>query len=777
MYNFQNIPDELTRLNQWVVWKYEQTDDGKQTKILYNPAGGWRASTTDARTWDTFANAVRVYENSNGTYAGIGFVFTNFDEYCGIDLDSTEDQEAYARQVKVYEALNSYSELSPSGKGLHIIVKATIPHGRKRSFIEVYSWGRFFTFTGNVFGPTRPIEDRQETVMRLWEEMGEHANEIYFAGDAAPRMFDDELIPKMEGAFNGQHFKDLFTGNWQIHGYPSQSEADQALMNFIIFHTKNRAQAMRIFRMSALGQRDKAQRDKYLEYTMNRAFDLTLPPIDVSAIIDQANAAIAARNAARPVLDFQPTAPEPGHSAPPARFDGFDLDMWRNIDPPGLLRDIADFVFQAAPRPIKEIALATALGIMAGVCGRAFNYSGTGLNLYIMMLAETGRGKEAMSSGATKLFTAVVGNNEYPSLWHFLGPSNMASGSGLLKDLVNSPQPSMISITGEVGKRMQQMSAQGANIAEKQLERVLLDLYGKSGAGQVLLRTSYSDKSNNIEMMHSPAFSWLGEGTPSSFYEALNETQISSGLLPRFIVLEYTGPRPELNERSNLVHPSQNLLSRFRDLATISLQANQKGDVINVNHSPDAADKLRLFNIYCDHKINSTDPSSPTIQLWNRAHLKVLRISALLAIAHNHQSAVIDGQMVDWAISLVMCDVLNLVGKFERDEIGSGLGGEAIRLIAQSIIKVAEDRVKLKPQDARYASDRVISRSLLMTMTASYKLFKDNGRLFNDTIEELIKLGALNRLSPGDTRQTYGTSAQLFQVSDMSFFSDRVPVR
>jgi len=776
MYNFQNIPDELKRLNQWVVWKYETTDDGKQTKILYNPAGGWRASTTDARTWSTFDEAVRIYEQSNGAYAGIGFVFTNFDSYCGIDLDSTEDKEAFERQLKVYGLMDSYSELSPSGKGLHIIVKASIPHGRKRSFIEIYSWGRFFTFTGNVYQAHRPIEERQELVTRLWEEMGEHANEIYFAGDAAPKMFDDELIPKIEAAYNGQHFKDLFAGNWQAYGYPSQSEADQALMNFIVFHTKNRQQAMRIFRMSALGKRDKAQRDRYLEYTIDRAFDLTLPPIDVSSIIDQANAALAARNEARTQAQPQ-IAQETGQSAPPARFDGFDLDMWRNVPPPGLLRDISDFVFQSAPRPIKEIALATALGIMAGVCGRAFNYSGTGLNLYIMMLAETGRGKEAMASGATKLFTAAVGNNEFPSMWHFLGPSNMASGSGLLKHMAEHPQPSLVSITGEVGKRMQQMASPNANIGDKQLERVLLDLYSKSGAGQVLLGTSYSDKKNNIEMMHSPAFSWIGEGTPSSFYEALNETQITSGLLPRFIVLEYNGPRPELNERANLTFPSQNLLHRFRDVATMALQANQKGEAIGVNHTPEAADKLRMFNLYCDHKINSTDPSSPTVQLWNRAHLKVLRIAALLAVSHNHQGPVIDGQMVDWSMSLVMSDVINLIGRFERNEIGASVGNEALKRIAMCVIKIAEGKVVLNPTDSKLANDWIIQRSKLYQMTSNLKVFKDNSRAFNEAIEELLKLGALNKLSAHEAMEKYGSSAQLYRVSNLQWFSDHVPVR
>lgn len=775
MYNFANIPAELKRLPQWVVWKYEMTDDGKPTKVLYNPKGGWRASTTDARTWVTFDEAVAAYEAGNGEWSGIGFVFTNFDEYCGIDLDATEEPEAYERQVRVFEAMNSYSELSPSGKGLHIIVKASIPHGRKRSFIEVYSWGRFFTFTGNVYRDA-PIEDRQDMVMRLWEEMGEHASEVYFAGDAAPKMFDDELMTKIASAHNGAHFVDLFEGRWQVHGYPSQSEADQALMNFIVFHTKNRGQASRIFRASALGKRDKAQRDKYIEYTINRAFDQTLPPIDVSAIIDQANAAIAERNRQREITQAPALqmAPEPANFQPPARFDGFDLDMWRRIDPPGLMGDIAQFVYQAAPRPVKEIALAASVGIMAGVCGRAFNYSGSGLNMYIMMLAETGRGKEAMATGVNKLMSAAVGNNEFPSFWDFIGPADMASGSGLLKHIAERTQPSMLSITGEVGLRLQRMSARNANMAESTLQSVLLDLYGKSGAGQVLRPTVYSDKKNNVEMMYSPAFSWLGEGTPSSFYQALDETQIASGLLPRFIVIEYNGPRTELNTRSSFAHPSQNLLTRFRDLCTLALTANQKGEVLNVNHTSDAADKLALFNMYCDHMINTAPPGSPTIQLWNRAYQKAFRLAALLAVSHNHPAPMIDTQMVEWAISLVMTDILTMVKKFENDEIGTGVVTDAQKRIAHAVMSVVDGTVNLNVNEMKLKDSFVISRSTLSRLTIGFKVFKEDKRLFNETIEELTKLGALNKLSKGEAMQSHGSSADLFQVSSLQWFIDRV---
>jgi hypothetical protein len=77
------------------------------------------------------------------------------------------------------------------------------------------------------------------------------------------------------------------------------------------------------------------------------------------------------------------------------------------VIPPGLVGAVAEFIFEAAPRPVREIALVGAIGFVAGIVGRAFNVSGTGLNLYTLCLAPTGTGKEAINAGISKLVTAV----------------------------------------------------------------------------------------------------------------------------------------------------------------------------------------------------------------------------------------------------------------------------------------------------------------------------------------------------------------------------------
>ncbi len=764
---FENIPLELQTLNQWVNWKLVDTDTEKQTKLPYNPRVNQLASTTNPQSWVSFPEAVGAARSNLG-YSGIGFCFSAFDPYCGIDLDATKDPELFARQKAIFQAMNSYSEKSPSGQGLHIIVKAQIPHGRKRAAIELYDKDRYFTFTGDVYH-SAPIEERQELVTTLWHEMGPQATPNHYAGDVFAKSSDDEVIQAMNRALNGDLFRMLWNGQWQ-HAYSSQSEADQALMNIIVFHTKNRFQAMQLFRQSALGQRDKAKRDKYLSYTIDKAFDMTLPPIDVSVFIDQFNAAKASATNAGHVQEQAPatviTSPygdpsqsNPAHGAADHQYEGFRTDLWRTVPPPFLMNQIRQFIFDQSPRPVFEISMAATLGLMAGICGRAFNVDGAGLNQYIMLLAPTGRGKEAMSTGISRLMSSVAAK-DFPSAWDFIGPADMASGAGLLKFLAERETPCFVSLTGEIGLRLQQMSMKGANTADLTLRKVLLDLYNKSGANNAVRPTVYSDKKNNVEIIYSPAFTWLGESTPVEFYRGLNEDQIASGLLPRFMVIEYNGERVPYNERHANVHPSHQLTQSLYDLCHMVMTLLREGKVVNIPFTAEARERTNLINAYCDHKMN-TLPDGPLVQLWNRTHFKMQKVAALLAVAHNPASPVIDVQMIDWAMSLVITDVLTLTARFEAGDVGEAdvkvKDSEQISLMRSAVRKFLTRQMKLTPSQIAHCEKGIIPYGVLTQQVHQHKIFRTDPRGANRavqvTLDEMEKLGIVTRLSAAQLQE------------------------
>ena len=146
----ESIPEELRVRPQWVVWK---AVGDKPEKVPYSARSGRRASSTDLLTWSTFEEALEAYEN--GDYAGLGFVFSSADPYTGIDVDNCVDVDGDGEiagwALEIVRYFDSYTEVSATGTGLHIIVRGEVPNRRKDE-VEVYSSKRFFTVTGHVVG-------------------------------------------------------------------------------------------------------------------------------------------------------------------------------------------------------------------------------------------------------------------------------------------------------------------------------------------------------------------------------------------------------------------------------------------------------------------------------------------------------------------------------------------------------------------------------------------------------------------------------------------------
>jgi len=150
----ENIPDEMKAMDQWVCWKavYLPEKD-KWTKVPYDSKTNKKAKSNDPNTWGSFDKAWKAFQAGGFGYTGIGFELSASDPFCGWDLDHCRDPET--GKIKdwgeyIIQKLNSYTEISPSGTGLRIICKASLPPGgRKKGNVEVYQDGRYLTITGN----------------------------------------------------------------------------------------------------------------------------------------------------------------------------------------------------------------------------------------------------------------------------------------------------------------------------------------------------------------------------------------------------------------------------------------------------------------------------------------------------------------------------------------------------------------------------------------------------------------------------------------------------
>ena len=644
-----NIPTEIRQLNQWVICDMTLNEKGEPKKFPLNPRTKQLADVTNPSTWGSFEEVIKT-----GNPA-IGFVFTVNDEYAVIDLDdklsnpaSEEDKKRFSQ---ILNAFDSYTEISTSGRGAHIIIKGAVPKGINRSHVEVYSAGRYMIFTGNVIR-NKPIENRQELLTTLYNEM--QPTLISEELDQVEAIYSDaEISERASNAFNGEKYIALCNGEWQ-NSYPSQSEADFALLSIIAFYTKDNLQAIRLFRMTSLGKREKAQRDSYFigKYGMLNKIRANEPtPIDFDAV--KKNAEAIMQKPIPPVIDNESQQEDNSHIS-------------SYITPPGLVGELTEYFLSTAIRPVHEIALAAALAITAGIAGRAFNISGTGLNLYIILLAKTGSGKEGALSGIEKLIAAV--RPQIPMVDQFLGPAAFSSGQALIKVL--SGKPCFFSVLGEFGLTLQEMSDPRSNSAVRMLKRVLLDLYAKSGATSVLRSSVYSDVEKNTAIVQAPSLTILGESTPETFYEALSEGMIADGLIPRFSIIQYEGGRPPRNLNTN-TPPSHTLLANFTTLVAVSLTATNNNTCNAVETTQEALVILDKLDNEADKMINSAR-NDAEVQLWNRAHLKVLKTAALIAVGVNPHVPLIDKEIATWAVEFVKQDIKLISDKFKAGDVGIG---------------------------------------------------------------------------------------------------------
>lgn len=259
-HQFHNIPTELKNTPHWILWRSELRE-GKKTKVPYQ-INGEMAQSNNKRSWSTFPTAIKFFEK--GGYDGIGFMFSKDDPFIGIDIDHCVNEGALTELAEdVIETVQSYTEYSPSGEGIHIIAKGTLPlkgpgTGRKnpKLGLEIYRHGRYFTFTGNNLGET-PVQDGTEQFKILFNKYLEEkpkpeakVSSNFSEREDIRNLPSSELWERMFSSKNGGNIKDLFQGHL-ING--DHSSTDMALCNHLAFWTDKDASKMdSMFRESSL---------------------------------------------------------------------------------------------------------------------------------------------------------------------------------------------------------------------------------------------------------------------------------------------------------------------------------------------------------------------------------------------------------------------------------------------------------------------------------------------------------------------------------------------
>ncbi|HLK59971.1 MAG TPA: hypothetical protein VKU00_25650 [Chthonomonadaceae bacterium] len=320
--NPNGIPAELKPFPNWVLWRLEPDakDPNKINKMPYHP-NGTRALANNPKTWTTYKEALAAFQS--GKWAGIGFELGGTPFVC-IDLDASVGEDGSLSETAswVVPLFNSYTEVSQSGRGLHVFFRADktgykthIQKGR-----ELYLDGKFIAMTGHRWeGTPASIEERQGELYGLyktWFPPVEKKPAERAKSSAPVSMSHAELIEKIRGSNQGAKFASLFDQG-DISAYPSHSEADEALCCIFAWWTdRDAVQIDAIFRMSALYRDDKwGKRADYRERTI--AFAI--------ANCDGGYTPSYRSEAADP--DDLPSPEPPAEPAPPA--EGLTYEAWK----------------------------------------------------------------------------------------------------------------------------------------------------------------------------------------------------------------------------------------------------------------------------------------------------------------------------------------------------------------------------------------------------------------------------------------------------------------
>ena len=166
---FGNIPLELKTIPRWVLWRMTQVGEPPRWSKQPFQANNYPASSTNEATWADFMTVEHAYTSNPGKFDGIGFVFSKEDNLVGIDLDDCLDPVTHEftnpASAQIATRLNGYMEVSPSGTGVKIFTRATLPaaHVDHSIGLEVYPHSRYFTVTGHHLTGTVPIEEQNVT--------------------------------------------------------------------------------------------------------------------------------------------------------------------------------------------------------------------------------------------------------------------------------------------------------------------------------------------------------------------------------------------------------------------------------------------------------------------------------------------------------------------------------------------------------------------------------------------------------------------------------------
>lgn len=431
--------------------------------------------------------------------------------------------------------------------------------------------------------------------------------------------------------------------------------------------------------------------------------------------------------------------------------------------PPGRAGVIARFLFQTSYSPIQEVAIAATLGLLAGVCGRAYRtHTDRDLALYMILVAKSGVGKDAMHDGIPMMLDLA----EQPMARAFLRAQDFVSGEALHKELLR--EPGFLYLQGEFGRKLKRMG----NVQDSPMQ-TFRTVLTNSFAKRFLEGKTYSRAEDSLPGVDWPALSFLGETTPTTFLECLTPDMMADGFLSRFLIVSYDGGKPRPNRQRNAVLPPDDLLA-WRDLVDHTIKYLMPFNVpeaIIATPDPAAEAMLDKFDDDCRDRLNATEDESER-PVWTRAHLKALKVAGLLAVADNYLHPVVGVDHVNWALALVGRDIETFRRNQREGNIGADDDARTRKLVAIIRDYITRPSIpasyKVPPKMHR---DALVTRSYLQQRSSTLPAFSNHrfgaGKALDEALRSMTANGWLMEARKTSVIDAYGHHGVTYRILEL----------
>lgn len=709
MTEWNNVPDAMRRLNQWVVWCAEAAPNSTRfSKVPYDPADPREtASTMDPESWGTFEQAVATADLYD---RGIGFVFREGGGIFGIDIDSIEKVLPENREVAmklremIWNNFPTYCEASPSGKGMHYIGYGSLPEGMKgikdtKYQIELYDFGRYFTVTGDVIAGRNTLADCQLALSELaitFSPVAEGEGWVT-TSENDDRSLED-IIATVRRWQNGQHFEFLMGINGAtqteiLSDYRNDhSSADFALLNYIGNATKDRNKAIEIFRRSPLWRGSKGGYTTEESYINGYLIKQSLERIWMErerkeaqqrAAIEQGREIAARMASAETVTVGKRTANRYNLTLPSVDLDNDGLTL-----PPGNMGELVKAVHQGMFNPNLAYALAICFAFTSGVCGRGYRFGRSGCNTFFLVAGKSTTGKTQAIDCLAYLMGKVkgLGLTDRPPVDRIIN-SAAKSAQGIHDHFLKVPAGAWF--TDECASMLRALTEPQGN-SDLELKDSINKLYDAAQPGKMwaLSASRASSEKKSVNCL-SIGIAWFT--TLEKMYDSLSVNEAKDGFLSRFIPIFYEGElgpdnHNQIDQFPERVNVMVRTLATQASVFDMILGAGGGDDkLIHVKIDDKAAERLNEFND-ASRQITrraqrDKDELPEVFVAIGRIGSTAQRLATVMAVLDNPVMPVIMDQHVQWAIQFVTGRTLDVIRRIEDGELGSGSSNEVVTVI------------------------------------------------------------------------------------------------